>query len=519
MSSRLALPLAALVGFIALSYEIVWFRAYSFVSGVSPRAFGFLLAAYLLGIALGSAWSRRYCRDRDAAGDPRALRFIGIFLLAANAGGFLVAPALATLATTLHWAWSLLFVCLVAGMFGAVLPLLSHFAIPADDRAGARLSYLYLANIVGSAAGSLLTGFVLMDLFALGEIVLLLTLGGIACAVVLLVVGSPAGRSRILAAALALALGALCWWSAAGVHEALYERLLLKRDFRGTERFAHLNENRHGVIAITSDEVVYGGGVYDGKISVDLVDDRNGIARPFALCAFDRKPREALMVGLSMGAWAQVVVNLPTLERLTIVEINPGYLDLIPLYPQVASLLDNPKVEIVIDDGRRWIARHPDRKFDLIVQNTTFYWLAHSTNLLSLEYLEMCRSRMRPSGMMLFNTTSSRHAMRTALEAFPHCMRIGNNMLCSDQPLEFDAKRWSWALATYRIDGRNVIDSANPHHRNQVIQLLARATGPREGPENWLESDPGLRQRLDGVEVITDDNMRCEWHWMGGDGK
>ena len=46
-------------------------------------AFGVLLGAYLLGIALGSLASRRYCRDKEAAGDPRSLRFIGIFLLTA----------------------------------------------------------------------------------------------------------------------------------------------------------------------------------------------------------------------------------------------------------------------------------------------------------------------------------------------------------------------------------------------------------------------------------------------------
>jgi spermidine synthase len=514
MSSRLALPVAALVGFIALSYEIVWFRAYSFVSGVSPRAFGVLLGAYLAGIAFGSAWSRRYCRDRAATGDPRTLRFIGIFLLAANAGGFLVVPALATIVTIAHWAWSLLFVCLVAGMFGAVLPLLSHFAIPADDRAGARLSYLYLANILGSAAGSLLTGFVLMDLLPLRGIVVLLTLGGIACSAALLAVGST-GRGRIVAGFAALALGAISWFGAEGVHDALYERLLFKREFNPSERFQHLHENRHGVIAITNEDIVYGGGVYDGAISVDLVKDRNRIVRPFALAAFDRRPREALMVGLSMGSWAQVVVNLPGLERLTIVEINPGYLDLIPLYPELASLLDNPKVEIVIDDGRRWIARHPDRRFDLIVQNTTFHWLAHSTNLLSIEYMEMCRSRLRPGGMLQFNTTSSRHAMRTALEAFPHCLRIGNNMLCSNAALVFDPDRWEKALIAYRIDGRPVLGREDGPRLEELLRQARDRRGGRDGSRGWLESDESLRAWLADVEVITDDNMRSEWHWMG----
>ena len=45
------------------------------------------------------------------------------------------------------------------------------------------------------------------------------------------------------------------------------------------------------------------------------------------------------MIGLSSGSWAAVVAAHPSLERLTIVEINPGYLKLIPKYPDVAGLL------------------------------------------------------------------------------------------------------------------------------------------------------------------------------------
>ena len=48
----LALALACLAGFVALSYEILWYRAYSFVSGGAAPAFALLLAMYLFGIAL-----------------------------------------------------------------------------------------------------------------------------------------------------------------------------------------------------------------------------------------------------------------------------------------------------------------------------------------------------------------------------------------------------------------------------------------------------------------------------------
>ena len=53
-----ALLLAFLSGFVALSYEILWYRAYSFVSGGAAPAFALLLALYLAGIGRAS------CRER-----------------------------------------------------------------------------------------------------------------------------------------------------------------------------------------------------------------------------------------------------------------------------------------------------------------------------------------------------------------------------------------------------------------------------------------------------------------------
>ena len=57
--------------------------------------------------------------------------------------------------------------------------------------------------------------------------------------------------------------------------------------------------------------------------------------------------------------------------------------------PEVASVLSNPKVSIVTDDGRRWLRLHPDRKFDAIVSNTTWHFRANVTNLLSAEFLDL----------------------------------------------------------------------------------------------------------------------------------
>jgi len=64
------------------------------------------------------------------------------------------------------------------------------------------------------------------------------------------------------------------------------------------------------------------------------------------------------MIGLASGSWGQVIANNPEVAHFTIVEINPGYIQLISRETRSLVLAEkNPKVRIVIDDGRRWLKR------------------------------------------------------------------------------------------------------------------------------------------------------------------
>jgi spermidine synthase len=72
----------------------------------------------------------------------------------------------------------MLMVYVLARFWGAVLPNLAELSIAADERAGMQTAFLYLANILGSAAGSVITGFVLMDHLGLVAIAATLAVAG-----------------------------------------------------------------------------------------------------------------------------------------------------------------------------------------------------------------------------------------------------------------------------------------------------------------------------------------------------
>ena len=299
-----------------------------------------------------------------------------------------------------------LLVYLIARFWGALLPHLAEFGIAADGRAGMRTALLYLCNILGSATGSIVTGFVLMDHLGLITIGVALVVASLACAA-LLAVMLPMPRAekfRLTAFAAGLAVMALVViprWSA-----TVLEALQWKGNPQA-QALVDIVENRSGIITVAADGTVFGNGMYDGHFNTELMHDNNGIVRPYALSLFHPAPHDVLMIGLSSGSWAQVIANNPDVASLTAVEINPGYFSLIAKEPDVASLLTNPKVSIVTDDGRRWLRANPARRFDAIISNTTWHFRANTTNLLSAEFLGLIKSHLNPGGIFFYNTTDS----------------------------------------------------------------------------------------------------------------
>ena len=511
----LALVTAGLVGFIALAYEIVWYRLYSFTLAGRAQSFAMLLGAYLMGIAYGSLVAESLSRQQEESARRLDVSLIGWLIVFFNLIGFLVAPLLAHLVGILGVAAPLIPVGLAAGCLGSTFPLIAHLSVARDRRAGAGVSYLYLSNMMGSALGSFVVGFLLMDVWPVQTLAVGLVILGVAVGLCLVAVSQPRAR-RLAAVGLLFVAAVVALPPAARIlYRHLYERLLYKSAFSASPPFRYVVENKSGVIAVSEhDDTVYGGGVYDGRFNVDPIHDTNLIVRCYAILSVHPSPKNVLMIGLASGSWAQVIANHPAVERLTIVEINPGYLGLIPHYPQVASLLKDPKVNIVIDDGRRWLRRNPAPKFDLIVMNTTFHWRAHTSNLLSVEFLQLVGEHLAPGGILFYNTTSSGRVQLTGTTLFPYALRIMNFLAVSNSPIRPDENRLRDTLLHFRIDGKPLVDPNTPEDLQRLQEILKLAhPGTASDTEQFYSSEYAdtIRRRYAKLPLITDDNMGTEW--------
>ena len=481
----MAMILAGFSGFVSLSYEIFFLHVTAFASGGNSVALTLVLAAILLGIASGA----REASDRAKISDVKSTGLIGA-LIWAGVIGLIVLPMMAhSDFLKIGLVFALLPIAiLIAKALGEVFPLVAHLAIPPDGKAGFRIGLVYTMNIVGSALGTLLTGFVLSQAFGLRGLATLLATFTL-CLTLLLALSSgsmPRRPSAFVASGLLSALVLIGLQGKLTTH--LFESMLSRINSTYAGKATDVIENRSGIVVANEYGTVYGGGVYDGAFNVDPYRDVNGVIRPYSLSLFHANPKEVLMIGLASGSWAQVIVNNPYVMHLTVIEINPAYLSLIRRTPIVVSLLTNSKITVILDDGHRWLETHPRDKFDAILANTTFHFRTNSSNLLSVEFDRMIQRHLSPGGVYLFNATGSIRAQRTGCLSFKFGFRVLNNVMVSDSPFDLDVARWRRVLAAYEIDGKRMFPMDSPAQAESFEHIVAtpselddKAIVPRTG--------------------------------------
>ena len=508
LSRGAAWTLAFISGFLSLGWEIAWARLYNFITSSRAVGFGLMLGCYLLGLAVGSLLARHWLKRIDTEHES-APDLIGGLFGRSSLAAFAVVPSVSVAVTFVWWPWTLPAVVLGSMMLGTVLPVLCHLAIPPDQRAGRGMSGIYLANILGSGAGSLGTGFVLMEYLTMQQLTFLLTCTGLTVATWLVML-RPKQQGmgwKGMAGICVFLLGGFV------LMEGLWERLQYHTAHRFGMRFPVVIESRHGVITVDSQGAVYGNGAYDGTQETGL-EPGSWLVRPYFISALHRKPERVLVIGVSGGAWTQILAHHPDVKEVVGIEISHAYLQLLAMAPATQSLRHNPKVRLIIDDGRRWLRRHPEERFDLIVMNTTHHWREFAAALLSREFLSLAGSRLREGGIVAWNTTGSARAAKTGLDVFPHTLMAMNFCVGSFAPLVPDKAHWGGVLERWQLDGRPVFDpeSRDGHLRLEGVLRYADLEGPWDPQNPWRWTNRAhMEQQSGGAEVITDDNLGHEF--------
>ncbi len=528
----------ALSGLTALSSEVLWTRHLSLLLGGTVYTFALIAAVFLFGLGLGSAFGAtlgRRSNARNSLGACQALLAVAIAWGAFAATRWLpywpidvTAPS-----TALHFLYLDLLrtACVVlpgALLWGASFPLALASAATGAARAadsGRLVGGLYAANTLGAIVGALSTTFVLVvSLGSQRTQQLSVVVAACSALLILLTGATPESRSRkaaMVAAGAILALGLA--YTVAPIPPALvaYGRFL---PTRGRDaNVVYVGEGLTSSIAVTrepSGVLTYHNA---GKTQASTYPQDLRLQRMLGhlTTLVPDRPASVLVIGLGAGITAGAVSIDPRVGHVVVAEIES-------LVPKAAAeyfaaanfnVLDNPKVDLRIDDGRHFLATTALR-FDAITSDPLDPWVKGAAALYTREFWELCKAHLNEGGVVavflqLYETTAdaARSEIATFLEAFPRGAVFANTVQGmgydavllgrkGDAPIDAELMQQRLGSADYS----QVAASLRAVGFDSAVDLLGTYAGGATDMSSWLA----------GAQINTDRNLRLQY--LAGEG-
>ncbi len=535
LAVRAALLATAMAGFASMVHQIAWTRLLTTVIGASTYAFTLILAAFVLGIGLGSAWlARRPALPHPLATLARAQWLLVLAICVALPAYHRLPYAFFQLQASLHrgmhtffvYQWLTFGLCgalvLVPALFmGASFPLAAETVLRGRPGSAGPLGSAYLWNTLGTVAGALLGGLVLLPrlglegAFALGLLLNLLAAAGAAWNAVgrrLVALVPIAVTSGVLGL---VAVGSFGWaaFAAASGRGREWDRSFESFEAFRTEvrRRAEVRFQRDDSFANVLVGESSSGRRYlriDGKLEAS---NGSGLATPVmaghlgVLSGANEKGR-VLLVGLGAGITAGSLLRYP-LERLDVVEISPAVAEAAALFaPDNHDALKDPRLHLHLEDAKTFLALSKDR-YDLIVSAPSSPSVSGDSGLFTVDFFRAARAHLEHDGRFVQVVKADdlgepllKLLLRTVRDAFPR----GSTWLGPKDLVVVSS------LEPQRLDLERV---ARLLSEPGVAQDLARAEVPDLVTllSQQVHSDPGQAAFAGSGPLNTDDRNRLEF--------
>jgi predicted membrane-bound spermidine synthase len=398
---RLAMVVFAVSGFSALAYEVVWSRVLLIHLHNSTYAFSAMLAMFLLGLAAGDALLMR-AYDRL----QRPLFWLGVVEVAIGVSVALAALAYIPLRylgnpARISWAYALLHMFTRAGivllpgafLFGMTFPLVARVVTLGVGSVGRDVARAYAANTLGGVLGSIAGGFLLVPALGLrGTMVALAALNvllGAACWA-----ATEQGRRRVRLVAGALVLAVL---PAAVIPPTIFSDALESKVLK-LIYYAEGVTDTTGVWEFTTDGhriVTYG----DGRGTAGTMTDALNRVQAHIAHLLHPHPARSLQICFGVGNTLAAAALHPEVERLDCVELSPHVRQTAAYFWTNDRVLENPKVRLIVDDGRNFLLRTRER-YDVITLEPPDIYTAGVVNLYTEEFYRLAAAALADDGIL-----------------------------------------------------------------------------------------------------------------------
>ena len=488
---RLPLPLTAMAlsGFLALAFEVTWFRTLVLIFGSTTYSFTVMLAVFLLGLSLGSLLLGWLC-DRV----PRPMTLFGA--LCAGIGFFTLVslhlftavpvPFLAYLAGTgFRWRNIITAKAVIAAAFLLVPAIGFGGAFTAGARAvrdtvtaSARaVGAASTVNTLGAALGAVSAGFLLLPLLGIENTLAALGRGVLALAALILIATPAARAGRWILGTLAI----LLLIAAAVVPAPGWDRQLLAagpyfaptnytrpgagglKQKIASERLLYYAEGKTAVAAVTqgADEKLYF--TMDGKVEADTAAHSMAIQRLMGHLPmlFHPAPRRVLNIGLGAGVTLGAL-NSYDVEHIEVVEIEPLVRECARIWGKFNHhVMADPRVQLTVNDARNHLLATREQ-YDVIASDPFEPVVAGAAGLYTVDHFSRARDRLRPHGLMsqflpLYEMSENdfRMILRSFATVFPRCAVFFTGrdtvLLGARDELDLDMRRVAERLGNKRV--------------------------------------------------------------------
>lgn len=525
----------AVAGAASMIYEVAWARALSLVLGSSTYAFTAMLAAFLLGLALGSALF-----SRIVGAYPVGLAVFGLLQLAAGAAALGILPVFERLPDVVVRALSVSlapgFVLLVQValavvtmlaptlLIGAGFPCAVQAAARGTRRVALDVGRLYAANTLGAIVGTVVAGFALMPLVGAQGAVKVAIVLNLGLGLVLL----SAARHRlarwhvpvatVLALLIVVGLVRVPPWNpsvmaaGAAVYPRQYQRFAGQGGVARALADSALLFYRDGLTATVS---VHREGPLTSLRVNGKTDASTGLDMHMQLMLghlpllAHPQARSVLVIGLGSGVTVGAVAA-HDVERVDVVEIEPAVIDAARLFSREnRDALRDPRVRIVVGDARN-VLLAGERRWDVIVSEPSNPWIGGMATLFTEEFYALARSRLAPGGVMVqwvdgytLRPEDFKMVVKTFRTAFP-ATTVWNAQGMADfillgavaaRPLDLGHAQARW--------------EASPRMREDLQGLGFRA--PWAFLADFLLAEPDAARLTLGADLNTDDALPLEF--------
>jgi len=423
----------AISGMCALALEVMWTRGISIAVGRTTYSFTVMLAAFLIGIALGS-WLHALIPLRRIG---ESLQF-GIVLSGIGISSIVVSqmipdvPRLAVRAsawldpaagglrvgTTLVTSFAIMLVPCV--LMGIAFPLAGQARARLRKRFGQSVGDVVGLNTLGAIVGSLAAAYLLIPRFGLQRGMLVVSAINLSYGLVVTGFAIVGRNSRLRSTALPvaglLAAGALALpvvlpdWDihllATFRNNTLMQQLESAGDAAGDDAadamtVLYYREGKSSNVSVISNghsRAI----LIDGKsvASDSLTDMEHELLLGHLPVLLHPDPRRAVVVGLGAGITLGAVLAHAELESVVLVEIEPAVLDGARQFRDVnGDALDDPRLVVAFQDGRNYL-RTTSQQFDVITADPIHPWAHGASYLYTTDYYRIVAERLAPGGLM-----------------------------------------------------------------------------------------------------------------------